>query len=108
MQQAYFLHTFSKPEESKLSLANKLNEKMHNNAEIIFSTLVKLCYILSSVECLNWRIKMIHFFWFCFLRIGSLSGCPRATSAMKKARMTGVEMLTIKQRASKGMSFFVI
>ncbi|XP_062267543.1 myelin transcription factor 1-like, a isoform X3 [Platichthys flesus] len=33
----------------------------------------------------------------------SLSGCPRATSAMKKARMSGVEMLTIKQRASKGI-----
>ncbi|XP_028996204.1 myelin transcription factor 1-like, a isoform X3 [Betta splendens] len=32
-----------------------------------------------------------------------LSGCPRATSAMKKARMSGVEMLTIKQRASKGI-----
>lgn len=34
----------------------------------------------------------------------SLSGCPRATSAMKKARMSGVEMLTIKQRASKGQT----
>ncbi|XP_022541720.1 myelin transcription factor 1-like, a isoform X6 [Astyanax mexicanus] len=33
----------------------------------------------------------------------SLSGCPRATSAMKKSRITGVEMLTIKQRASKGI-----
>ncbi|XP_013878095.1 myelin transcription factor 1-like, a isoform X3 [Austrofundulus limnaeus] len=33
----------------------------------------------------------------------SLSGCPRATSAMKKARMSGMEMLTIKQRASKGI-----
>ncbi|XP_029281154.1 myelin transcription factor 1-like, a isoform X5 [Cottoperca gobio] len=33
----------------------------------------------------------------------ALSGCPRATSAMKKARMSGVEMLTIKQRASKGI-----
>lgn len=32
----------------------------------------------------------------------SLSGCPRATTAMKKARMSSVEMLTIKQRASKG------
>lgn len=32
----------------------------------------------------------------------SLSGCPRATSAMKKARMSGVEMLTVKQRASNG------
>uniref|UniRef100_A0A672P355 Myelin transcription factor 1-like protein n=1 Tax=Sinocyclocheilus grahami TaxID=75366 RepID=A0A672P355_SINGR len=38
-----------------------------------------------------------------FLTHRSLSGCPRATSAMKKARMTGVEMLTIKQRASKGI-----
>lgn len=37
--------------------------------------------------------------------LSSLSGCPRATSAMKKARMTGVEMLTIKQRASKGRSY---
>ncbi|TNN49741.1 Myelin transcription factor 1-like protein [Liparis tanakae] len=37
-----------------------------------------------------------------FLTHRSLSGCPRATSAMKKARMSGVEMLTIKQRASKG------
>lgn len=32
----------------------------------------------------------------------SLSGCPRATTAMKKARMSSVDMLTIKQRASKG------
>lgn len=37
----------------------------------------------------------------CVFR-SSLSGCPRATSAMKKARMSSVEMLTIKQRASKG------
>lgn len=44
----------------------------------------------------------------CFLHVCSLSGCPRATSAMKKARMTGVEMLTIKQRASKGASFCII
>ncbi|KAG9336186.1 hypothetical protein JZ751_002533 [Albula glossodonta] len=34
---------------------------------------------------------------------GILSGCPRATSAMKKARMSGVEMLTIKQRANNGI-----
>ena len=34
----------------------------------------------------------------------SLSGCPRATSAMKKARMSSVDMLTIKQRASKGQN----
>uniref|UniRef100_A0A3Q2T598 Myelin transcription factor 1 like n=1 Tax=Fundulus heteroclitus TaxID=8078 RepID=A0A3Q2T598_FUNHE len=34
----------------------------------------------------------------------SLSGCPRATSAMRKARLSGVEMLTIKhQRASNGL-----
>ncbi|XP_037100125.1 myelin transcription factor 1-like, a isoform X1 [Syngnathus acus] len=38
-----------------------------------------------------------------FLTHRSLSGCPRASSAMKKARMSGVEMLTIKQRASKGI-----
>uniref|UniRef100_A0A8P4K3K1 Myelin transcription factor 1 domain-containing protein n=1 Tax=Dicentrarchus labrax TaxID=13489 RepID=A0A8P4K3K1_DICLA len=38
-----------------------------------------------------------------FLTHRSLSGCPRATSAMKKARMSSVEMLTIKQRASKGI-----
>uniref|UniRef100_A0A3Q2ZEC4 Myelin transcription factor 1-like, a n=1 Tax=Kryptolebias marmoratus TaxID=37003 RepID=A0A3Q2ZEC4_KRYMA len=38
-----------------------------------------------------------------FLTHRSLSGCPRATSAMKKARMSGVEMLTIKQKASKGI-----
>ncbi|XP_076011026.1 myelin transcription factor 1-like, a [Genypterus blacodes] len=38
-----------------------------------------------------------------FLTHRSLSGCPRATTAMKKARMSGVEMLTIKQRASKGI-----
>jgi len=43
-----------------------------------------------------------------YLYVCSLSGCPRATSAMKKARMTGVEMLTIKQRASKGTSFFLL
>ncbi|TNM95936.1 hypothetical protein fugu_017019 [Takifugu bimaculatus] len=34
----------------------------------------------------------------------SLSGCPRATSAMRKARLSGVEMLTIKQQcASNGL-----
>ncbi|CAJ1077672.1 myelin transcription factor 1-like%2C a isoform X5 [Xyrichtys novacula] len=38
-----------------------------------------------------------------FLTHRSLSGCPRATSAMKKARMSSVDMLTIKQRASKGI-----
>lgn len=41
----------------------------------------------------------------CFLSLlaSSLSGCPRATSAMRKARLSGVEMLTIKQqRASNG------
>ncbi|XP_015213628.1 myelin transcription factor 1-like protein isoform X3 [Lepisosteus oculatus] len=38
-----------------------------------------------------------------FLTHRSLSGCPRATSAMKKARLSGVEMLTIKQRASNGI-----
>ncbi|KAI4804876.1 hypothetical protein KUCAC02_026487, partial [Chaenocephalus aceratus] len=35
-----------------------------------------------------------------FLTHRSLSGCPRATSAMRKARLSGVEMLTIKQHAS--------
>lgn len=38
------------------------------------------------------------------LLCSSLSGCPRATTAMKKARMSSVEMLTIKQRASKGQT----
>ncbi|XP_028858504.1 myelin transcription factor 1-like, a isoform X2 [Denticeps clupeoides] len=38
-----------------------------------------------------------------FLTHRSLSGCPRATSAMKKTRMTGVEMLSLKQKASKGI-----
>ncbi|XP_057678409.1 myelin transcription factor 1-like, a [Corythoichthys intestinalis] len=40
-----------------------------------------------------------------FLTHRSLSGCPRATSAMKKARTGGgaAEMLTIKQRAGKGI-----
>ncbi|KAK5598688.1 Myelin transcription factor 1-like protein, partial [Crenichthys baileyi] len=38
-----------------------------------------------------------------FLTHRSLSGCPRTTSAMKKARMSSVDMLTIKQRASKGI-----
>uniref|UniRef100_A0A3P9MAQ2 Myelin transcription factor 1 like n=1 Tax=Oryzias latipes TaxID=8090 RepID=A0A3P9MAQ2_ORYLA len=38
-----------------------------------------------------------------FLTHRSLSGCPRATSAMRKARLSGVEMLTIKQQhASNG------
>lgn len=32
----------------------------------------------------------------------SLSGCPRATSAMKKAKLSGEQMLTIRQRASNG------
>ncbi|KAM9467041.1 myelin transcription factor 1-like protein isoform 1-T2 [Clarias gariepinus] len=32
-----------------------------------------------------------------FLTHRSLSGCPRASSAMKKARLSGVEMLTIKR-----------
>uniref|UniRef100_H3CZE9 Myelin transcription factor 1-like, a n=1 Tax=Tetraodon nigroviridis TaxID=99883 RepID=H3CZE9_TETNG len=38
-----------------------------------------------------------------FLTHRSLSGCPRATTAMKKARMSSVDMLSIKQRASKGI-----
>uniref|UniRef100_A0A8C7P1H3 Myelin transcription factor 1 domain-containing protein n=1 Tax=Oncorhynchus mykiss TaxID=8022 RepID=A0A8C7P1H3_ONCMY len=39
-----------------------------------------------------------------FLTHRSLSGCPRATSAMKKARLSGLsEMLTIKQRTSNGI-----
>ncbi|MGH0114389.1 UNVERIFIED_CONTAM: hypothetical protein FKN15_005871 [Acipenser sinensis] len=38
-----------------------------------------------------------------FLTHRSLSGCPRATSAMKKARLSGEEILTIKQRASNGI-----
>ncbi|MEE6476704.1 hypothetical protein FKM82_011186 [Ascaphus truei] len=38
-----------------------------------------------------------------FLTHRSLSGCPRATSAMKKARLSGEEMLTIKQRAPNGI-----
>ncbi|XP_072417126.1 myelin transcription factor 1-like protein isoform X5 [Chiloscyllium punctatum] len=38
-----------------------------------------------------------------FLTHRSLSGCPRATSAMKKARLSGEDMLTIKQRASNGI-----
>ncbi|XP_028293308.1 myelin transcription factor 1-like protein isoform X2 [Gouania willdenowi] len=39
-----------------------------------------------------------------FLTHRSLSGCPRATSAMRKARLSGVEMLTIKQQhASNGL-----
>ncbi|XP_034164210.1 myelin transcription factor 1-like protein isoform X4 [Pangasianodon hypophthalmus] len=37
-----------------------------------------------------------------FLTHRSLSGCPRASSAMKKARLSGVEMLTIK-RPSNGL-----
>ncbi|XP_037541963.1 myelin transcription factor 1-like protein [Nematolebias whitei] len=38
-----------------------------------------------------------------FLTHRSLSGCPRATLAMKKARMSSTEMLTIKQRTGKGI-----
>ncbi|XP_048660873.1 myelin transcription factor 1-like protein isoform X14 [Marmota marmota marmota] len=38
-----------------------------------------------------------------FLTHRSLSGCPRATSAMKKAKLSGDQMLTIKQRASNGI-----
>ncbi|XP_014871579.1 myelin transcription factor 1-like protein [Poecilia latipinna] len=38
-----------------------------------------------------------------FLTHRSLSGCPRTSSAMKKARMSSADMLTIKQRASKGI-----
>ncbi|NWQ94298.1 MYT1L protein, partial [Trogon melanurus] len=37
------------------------------------------------------------------LAVHSLSGCPRATSAMKKAKLSGEQMLTIKQRASNGI-----
>ncbi|XP_051502151.1 myelin transcription factor 1-like protein isoform X1 [Myxocyprinus asiaticus] len=37
-----------------------------------------------------------------FLTHRSLSGCPRATTAMKKARLSAVEMLTIKQPTSNG------
>lgn len=39
--------------------------------------------------------------------VHSLSGCPRATSAMKKAKLSGEQMLTIKQRASNG-KFLII
>uniref|UniRef100_A0AAQ4P8N2 Myelin transcription factor 1 like n=1 Tax=Gasterosteus aculeatus aculeatus TaxID=481459 RepID=A0AAQ4P8N2_GASAC len=35
-----------------------------------------------------------------FLTHRSLSGCPRATSAMRKARLSGVELLTIKQQCA--------
>ncbi|XP_069091960.1 myelin transcription factor 1-like protein isoform X3 [Pleurodeles waltl] len=38
-----------------------------------------------------------------FLTHRSLSGCPRATSAMKKARLSGDEMLTVKHRATNGI-----
>uniref|UniRef100_A0A8C9EFA1 Myelin transcription factor 1 like n=1 Tax=Phocoena sinus TaxID=42100 RepID=A0A8C9EFA1_PHOSS len=38
-----------------------------------------------------------------FLTHRSLSGCPRATSAMKKAKLSGEQMLTIRQRASNGV-----
>ncbi|XP_022417166.1 myelin transcription factor 1-like protein isoform X10 [Delphinapterus leucas] len=38
-----------------------------------------------------------------FLTHRSLSGCPRATSAMKKAKLSGEQMLTIRQRASDGV-----
>ncbi|ROL44806.1 Myelin transcription factor 1-like protein [Anabarilius grahami] len=38
-----------------------------------------------------------------FLTHRSLSGCPRATAAMKKARLSGVEMLTIKQQTGNGL-----
>ncbi|XP_056623112.1 myelin transcription factor 1-like protein isoform X1 [Triplophysa dalaica] len=38
-----------------------------------------------------------------FLTHRSLSGCPRATAAMKKARLSRVEMLTIKQQSSNGL-----
>ncbi|XP_053057286.1 myelin transcription factor 1-like protein isoform X4 [Acinonyx jubatus] len=38
-----------------------------------------------------------------FLTHRSLSGCPRATSAMKKAKLSGEQMLTIRQRASNGI-----
>ncbi|KAM4040660.1 myelin transcription factor 1-like protein isoform 8-T10 [Anomaloglossus baeobatrachus] len=40
-----------------------------------------------------------------FLTHRSLSGCPRATSAMKKARLSGEEMMTVKQRATNGTGF---
>ncbi|PKU45032.1 hypothetical protein llap_4663 [Limosa lapponica baueri] len=39
----------------------------------------------------------------CTVVASSLSGCPRATSAMKKAKLSGEQMLTIKQRASNGI-----
>ncbi|XP_032817676.1 myelin transcription factor 1 isoform X4 [Petromyzon marinus] len=38
-----------------------------------------------------------------FLSHRSLSGCPRATSAMKRAKLSGEEMMTIKLRASNGV-----
>uniref|UniRef100_UPI00358F5FA3 myelin transcription factor 1-like protein n=1 Tax=Myxine glutinosa TaxID=7769 RepID=UPI00358F5FA3 len=38
-----------------------------------------------------------------FLTHRSLSGCPRATFAMKKAKLSGEEMMTIKLRASNGI-----
>ncbi|KAJ0061384.1 hypothetical protein NL108_017924 [Boleophthalmus pectinirostris] len=38
-----------------------------------------------------------------FLTHRSLSGCPRASSAMKKSRLSGMDMMTLKQRAAKGI-----
>lgn len=43
-----------------------------------------------------------------FFTVYSLSGCPRATSAMKKAKLSGEQMLTIKQRASNGKIVIII
>uniref|UniRef100_A0AAV2K6U9 Myelin transcription factor 1 domain-containing protein n=1 Tax=Knipowitschia caucasica TaxID=637954 RepID=A0AAV2K6U9_KNICA len=38
-----------------------------------------------------------------FLTHRSLSGCPRASSSMKKSRLGGLDLLTLKQRAAKGI-----
>ncbi len=49
-------------------------------------------------------IKSVNNPYFMLSYFYSLSGCPRATAAMKKARLSGVEMLTIKQQTSNGKS----
>lgn len=58
----------------------------------------------TSTDCQTCSRLITHYSHPFYPSYSSLSGCPRATSAMKKARMSSVDMLTIKQRASKGQS----
>lgn len=57
--------------------------------------------VVDLADVLNTR-DLLQLIILSSLVVYSLSGCPRATSAMKRAKLSGEQMLTIKQRASNG------